>query len=161
MAPIARSFVHHAGIAIDVRSQSAFGRPEHAQKIRPLILVVDDTPIARTVLRHALEEPGYDVIEAGSTQDAIRAYRDEWPDVVTMDILMDGHNGIVAIQALRRIDPKALIIVCSATSDKSFVTGAVTLGVEAYLNKPIDSERLLAVVAKALAKSREQRETPN
>lgn len=118
--------------------------------MRPLVLIVDDTPLARLTLRRALEEKGYHVVEAGSTQDAIRVYRDEWPDVVTMDMLMDGPNGIVAIQALKHIDHNAKIIVCSATSDKSFVAGAATLGVEAYLNKPVDPERLLGAIRKAL-----------
>jgi two-component system, chemotaxis family, chemotaxis protein CheY len=121
--------------------------------MRPLIMIVDDTPMARTTLRQTLEGRGYHVVEAGSTQDAIRVYREEWPDVVTMDMLMDGLNGIVAIQALKRIDHNAKIVVCSATSDQSFVAGAVTLGVEAYLNKPIDPERLLTAIAKALAKT--------
>jgi DNA-binding NtrC family response regulator len=123
--------------------------------MRPLILIVDDTPLARTTLRRTLEARGYHIVEAGSTEEAIRVYREEWPDVVTMDMLMDGLNGIIAIQALQRIDHNAKIIVCSATSDQSFVTGAAKLGVEAYLNKPIDSERLIAAIEKALLNSRE------
>jgi CheY-like chemotaxis protein len=119
--------------------------------MRPLVLIVDDTPIARTTLRRTLEQHGYHIVEAGSTEEAIRVYREEWPDVVTMDMLMDGPNGIVAIQALKHIDHKAKIIVCSATSDKSFVAGALTLGVEAYLNKPVDPERLLGAIKTALA----------
>jgi two-component system chemotaxis response regulator CheY len=79
-------------------------------------------------------------------------YGEHWPDVVTMDMLMDKHNGIVCIQALLRIDHEAKIIVCSATSDKSFVAGAATLGVEAYLNKPINADRLIAAVETALEK---------
>lgn len=121
--------------------------------MRPLILIVDDTPLARTTLRRMLEARGYHVVEAGSTEEAIRVYREEWPDVVTMDMLMDRLNGIVAIQALQRIDHKARIIVCSATSDQSFVAGAATLGVEAYLNKPVDAERLISAIEKALAKA--------
>jgi CheY-like chemotaxis protein len=119
--------------------------------MRPLILIVDDTPIARATLRRLLEPRGYHVVEAGSTADAIRVYREEWPDAVTMDMLMDGHNGIVAIQALKRIDHTVKIIVCSATSDQSFVAGTAKLGVEEYLNKPIDADRLIAAIEKALA----------
>ena len=122
------------------------------QTLRPLILIVDDTRLARITLRRVLEERGYSVVEAGSTEEAIRVYREHWPDVVTMDMLMDGPNGIVAIQALQHIDRQVKIIVCSATSDKSFVSGAISLGVEAYLNKPVDPERLLAAVTTALAK---------
>lgn len=121
--------------------------------MRPLILVVDDTPLARTTLRRSLEQHGYHVVEAGSTADAIRVYREEWPDVVTMDMLMDGLNGIIAIQALKRIDHKAKIVVCSATANQSFVAGAAALGVEAYLNKPIETERLIAAIEQALTKA--------
>lgn len=120
--------------------------------MRPMVLIVDDTPLARATLRRALEPRGYHCVEAGSTADAIRVYREEWPDIVTMDMLMDGHNGIVAIQALKHIDHKVKIIVCSATSDQSFVTGAAKLGVEEYLNKPVDPERLIAVIERTLAK---------
>ncbi len=121
--------------------------------MRPLIMIVDDTPLARTNLRRALEPRGYRVVEAGSAEEAIRVYREESPDVVTMDMLMDGVNGIVAIQALQHIDRNAKIVVCSATSDQAFVIGAAKLGVEAYLNKPIDATRLLAVIERALMKA--------
>jgi two-component system chemotaxis response regulator CheY len=118
-----------------------------------LILTVDDTRLARTTLRLILEERGYRVVEAASTVEAIRVYREQKPDVVTMDILMEGHNGIIAIQALRSIDKRAKIIVCSGTSDQSFVAGAAALGVEAYLNKPIDPKRLVAAIETALVKT--------
>jgi two-component system chemotaxis response regulator CheY len=120
--------------------------------MRPLVLIVDDTPLARKMMRQYLEPRGYFTVEAGSTAEAIRVYRESWPDVVTMDMLMDGHNGIIAIQALQRIDHRVKIIVCSATSNQSFVAGAASLGVEAYLNKPIDPDRLVASIEAALAK---------
>ncbi len=88
------------------------------------------------------------MVEAGSTEE-IRKYTEHWPDVVTMDILMDGHNGIVAIQALQRLDREVKIVVCSATSDRSFVAGSAALGVRAYLTKPINRERLLAAIETA------------
>jgi two-component system, chemotaxis family, chemotaxis protein CheY len=121
--------------------------------MRPLILIVDDTPLARKTLRRSFEGHGYHVVEAGSAEEAIRVYREEWPDVVTMDMLMDGLNGIVAIQALKRIDRHAKVVVCSATSDQAFVSGAASLGVEAYLNKPVDPERLLATIKRVLAEA--------
>jgi two-component system chemotaxis response regulator CheY len=121
--------------------------------LRPLILIVDDTKLARMTLRYTLEEHGYRVVEAASTAEAVRVYREERPDAVTMDMLMDVYNGIIAIQALKRIDRSAKIIVCSATSDPSFVSGAVALGIETYLNKPIDPVRLLDAIEKALEKA--------
>jgi len=116
----------------------------------PLILIVDDTPLARKTFRMILERAGYRIVEAGSTREAIQVYKDARPDAVTMDMLMEEHDGIVAIQALLRLDPEARIVVCSATADPSFVTAAARLGVVAYLNKPIPSERLIAAIEKAL-----------
>jgi hypothetical protein len=60
------------------------------------------------------------------------------------------------VQALKRIDHQARIVVCSATSDQSFVAGAASLGVEDYLNKPCDAERLHSALQRAIA-----RRTPN
>lgn len=114
--------------------------------MNPLVLIVDDTPLARTILRQIVERGGYRIAEAGSTQEAIRSYRAERPDAVMMDMFMEGHDGVVAIQALRRIDPTVKIVVCSATSDPAYVAATMKLGVEAYLNKPVDAEKLLATL---------------
>jgi two-component system chemotaxis response regulator CheY len=118
-----------------------------------LVLIVDDTPLARTVLRKIVESGGYRTAEAGSTQEAILAYRIERPNIVTMDLLMEGHDGLVAIQALRHMDPTVKIVVCSATSDPNYVAAAVKLQVEAVLHKPVEAEKLLATIRGALAKS--------
>ena len=119
----------------------------------PLVLIVDDTPLARKTFRAILEGAGYRTIEAGSTREAIQTYRDAHPDVVTMDMLMEEHDGIVATQALLRLDPQARIVICSATADPSFVAAAAKLGVVAYLNKPIPAERLIAAIEKALGRN--------
>jgi len=87
--------------------------------MRPLILIVDDTRLARMTLRFMLEAQGYDVVEAASTAEAVRVYGEERPDVVTMDMLMDGHNGIIAIQALRHSESKRTSTSRSITSGSS------------------------------------------
>jgi two-component system chemotaxis response regulator CheY len=104
------------------------------------------------LLRKIIEGGGYRTAEAGSTQEAILAYRAERPDVVTMDLLMEGHDGLVAIQLLRRIDPTAKIIVCSATTEPNYVAAANQLRVDGFLHKPVEAERLLTTIAEALAK---------
>lgn len=101
-----------------------------------LILIVDETPLARTILRRTIERGGYRAAEAGCTREAIRVYLAARPDVVTMDILMEGRDGIVAIQALRHIDPSAKIIVCSATSDPAYVAAAAKLGSWGFSTSP-------------------------
>jgi two-component system, chemotaxis family, chemotaxis protein CheY len=62
-------------------------------------------------------------------------------------------RGIAAIQGIRLIDPYAKIIVCSATSDPVYVAAAAKLGVSAYLQKPVDPDRLLVSLKKALAEA--------
>lgn len=114
------------------------------------VLVVDDASVARVLLRQVLGRGGYTVIEAESGQDAIRMFSAHRPDVVTMDILMDAINGMVAIQALMRIDPNARIVVISATSDPNVVTQSLKLGVRGFVSKPFQPANLLSALQRAL-----------
>lgn len=115
-----------------------------------VVLVVDDAAVARTLLRAILVKGEYDVVEADSGAAAIRSYHTLRPAAVTMDLLMDSMNGLVAIQAIRTIDPDARIVVISSTSDANIVQQAIKLGVKAFVAKPFQPATLLAAIEKAL-----------
>lgn len=117
----------------------------------PLILIVDDSGIARATARRILENAGYRISEAESTRDAIRLFAAERPDVVIMDLMMDDLDGLVAIQAIRKLDPDAGIIVSSATADPHYVVSAAKLQIAAFLQKPTEPQRLVATVEKVVA----------
>lgn len=118
------------------------------------VLVVDDEPIVRTLIRMTLEKAGYDVVEAENGENAIEAINaGENPlvlDTVICDIRMPKINGVEAINYFQREYPHVPIIVLTAYPDTDMAVSFMRRGVADYLVKPIEAEKLKASVAKAM-----------
>jgi two-component system chemotaxis response regulator CheY len=114
------------------------------------ILVVDDAAFMRTILSHMLREYGYEIIEASSGEEAIQLYIQTNPDLVTMDITMPEMDGIVTMQRIRKFDPKAKIIVCSAMSHQQIVIEAISCGAKDFIAKPLQKERVHSTIQRVL-----------
>jgi len=115
-------------------------------------LVVDDSAFSRHTLRDLLAGAGYEV--AGLARDGdegIFLYEILRPDVVTMDLVMPRRDGISAIREIRRFDPDAQIVVCSALTDAKSVREALLGGARDFIVKPYDPARVLEAVARAAA----------
>ena len=119
----------------------------------PRILVADDTPELRTVMRKMLETKGYTVIEAANGQEAVDAFQKQPIDVVVMDIIMPEKDGFDAILELRRINPRVSIIAISGgalIAGSKYLAITQMLGVQDVLSKPFRPEDLLNAVGKCL-----------
>lgn len=114
-------------------------------------LVVDDTAIMRAIVSRILREAQYDVLEATNGADAIQTFFREKPDVVLMDLNMDGIDGTTAIRGILQINADARIVVCSATSDAHIVVNLLRLGAKGYVTKPFTPEKLLTAIRSALS----------
>jgi two-component system, chemotaxis family, chemotaxis protein CheY len=114
-------------------------------------LVVDDTAIMRVIVSRILREAQYDVIEASNGADAIKSFFRDQPDIVLMDLNMDGIDGTAAIRGILSINANARIVVCSATSDAHIVLNLLKLGAKGYVTKPFTPEKLLNAINAALA----------
>jgi PAS domain S-box-containing protein len=109
------------------------------------ILVIDDDPSIRNLLRQELEAKGYTVREAGNGQEAIVQVRESRPDLITLDIIMDGISGY-DVAAILKSDPATLdipIIIVSVLDDKN---KGRHLGIDSYVTKPLDMVILLREV---------------
>ncbi len=115
------------------------------------VLIVDDALFARSVMKDILEQSGlYKVIgEATTGIDAVTQYETLRPDLVTMDVVMPGMNGIEACRQIMAMDPFATVVVCSALGQESSVVEAITAGARDFLVKPVTPERVLRTLAKA------------
>jgi two-component system chemotaxis response regulator CheY len=113
-------------------------------------LVVDDTSIMRTIVGRIMREAQFDVTEATNGAEAIQSYFRERPDIVIMDLTMDGIDGASAIRGILQIDPQARVIVCSSTSDAHVVLNLLKIGARGYITKPFTPEKLLKTVDAAL-----------
>lgn len=115
------------------------------------ILVVDDSPYARSSLKSLLEANGHRVAgEASTPVEALEAYKRLKPEAVTMDIVMPEGGGLEAIKALRALDPAARIVVVSALRQDAVLSEARQLGVAAFVQKPVKWKELEAALEGAL-----------
>ena len=114
------------------------------------ILLVDDSGLARRGVRQILESAGYVVAEAEDGLIALERYFLEKPDLVLLDLVMKGMNGLDVLKKLHELDPGARVIVVSADVQDSSREMALSGGAAGFLNKPVDRAGLLSVVASVL-----------
>jgi two-component system chemotaxis response regulator CheY len=114
------------------------------------ILLVDDSALARRGSRQILESAGYIVAEAEDGLVALERYFLEKPDLVLLDLVMKGMNGLDVLKKLTEMDAAVRVIVVSADVQDSSREMAERSGAAAFLNKPIDRASLLGAVAAAL-----------
>ena len=118
------------------------------------ILVVDDEPDVRRVVRITLEKAGYHVLEAEDGEEAIKVLSSgEHPllvDTIITDIRMPKINGVEAINFFQKEYPSIPLIVLTAYPDLDMATGFMTKGIVDYLVKPVEGEKLKATVSRAV-----------
>ncbi len=117
------------------------------QAIRTLL--VDDHAVVRSGYRTYLQQiAGFDVCgEAGSAEEAYRAYKELQPDIVIMDILMPGASGIEACRRILKLQPRARILVFSMHVSATVVRQLLDIGVLGVLGKDSPPETLCAAAA--------------
>ena len=119
----------------------------------PLILVVDDEPRNRTLLRACLEEKGTVIVEAGNGIEALELIDRQEPDLVLLDVMMPGLDGF---ETARRIKDRAgegflPVVLVTALVDRESRLKGLEMGADEFLTKPIDTHELRVRVRNLLA----------
>jgi two-component system, sensor histidine kinase and response regulator len=117
------------------------------------ILVVDDEPLNRSLLRACFAGSGHVIVEASRGEDALVAAEDDTPDLVLLDVMMPGMDGFEVTRQLKAmfVDTFVPVILVTALDDReSRVTGLVA-GADEFLTKPIDRDELLTRAGNLLA----------
>ena len=115
------------------------------------ILIVDDSGFARRTLRQMLEGGGHSVEEAANGNDALERYFLKKPDLVLLDMVMEGMTGMEVLARLRELDPDARVVIASADVQSSTREEAQTAGAIGFISKPFEREQVLNTVANVLA----------
>ena len=115
------------------------------------ILVVDDEQGIRAALAQLLEFEGYETRAAANAVDALTEYQRFKPDLVFMDVKMAGIDGLEALKRLREIDPRAIVVMISGHGTIQTAVDATQLGAYDFLEKPLDTDRILVTLRNALA----------
>ena len=113
------------------------------------VLIVDDEPDMRELLRDVLEGEGYATRTAGDGEEAIQLVKAERPPVILLDILMAGLGGIEALTVIRSIAPETRVVMVSAVFDLEIAKRALAYGAFDYVTKPVHVQHLCDVVAAA------------
>jgi len=127
------------------------------------ILIIDDEPQIRSMLKLMLERDGYEVVEAPDGVAGIKVYRQNPADLIITDLIMPNKDGIGMIIDLKKEFPQVKIIAMSGgglNKPDGYLKGAKKLGAAYTLTKPIDREEMLRVVKDILKVSPLPREQP-
>jgi len=114
------------------------------------ILVIDDNPDVVEIIVACLSGEGYGMLGAPTSDEGLKLVTPSQPELVLLDILMPGMNGIEVLKRIRSINPTTKVIIVTGNADLRLARGALELGAVAYIDKPFDLAYLKRVVAMAL-----------
>jgi CheY-like chemotaxis protein len=115
------------------------------------ILVVDDSGLARRLIRKILEELGHEVEEAPDGAQALERYVLNRHDAVVLDLLMHGMYGVEVLRNLKELNPELPVIIATADIQRTTRDQVKEAGAVAMVNKPVTKEQLAEVLAIVLA----------
>jgi two-component system chemotaxis response regulator CheY len=115
------------------------------------VLITDDALFMRVTLKNILTKGGYEIAgEASNGRESVDLYQQVKPDLVTMDITMPEMDGITAVKEIKKIDPDANVIMCTAMGQKNMVMEAVAAGAKDFIVKPFQPEKVIEAVQKLI-----------
>ncbi len=118
------------------------------------ILVADDEPDIRRIIRIYLQRAGHDVVEADNGARALEVFKERGPDAAILDVMMPVMTGLEVVRALRGLDTplnETPVILLSARAMPHEVASGVESGADRYMVKPFSPSELLSAVADLLS----------
>ena len=113
------------------------------------VLVVDDEELTLRTISRGLREEGYEVVTAGSGEDALRLFAEQAPDLVLLDIVMPGIDGVEVLRRMKSANPAAIILMMSAYHMVDRAVEAMKAGAFDYLIKPFHLADLMETLRRA------------
>jgi two-component system KDP operon response regulator KdpE len=114
------------------------------------VLVIDDEPPIRRLLRTALNANGFQVLEAGSGREGLAEIEAAKPDLIILDLGLPDMDGLDIIRALRKRGDSTPIVVLSSRGEEAVKVDALNLGADDYVTKPFGIAELIARIRTAL-----------
>jgi len=114
------------------------------------VLIVDDEKGIREALKQVLEYEEIEVQTCASGHEALRAYPEFRPHLVFLDVKMEGMDGLESLKRIRELDPHAQVVMISGHGTIQTAVEATQLGAYDFLEKPLDTDRILLTLRNAL-----------
>ena len=125
---------------------------------RGIIHIIDDEPIIHDVLGQLLTSEGYEVEPSTSGEEALAKHSSQAFDLILLDLLMPGLDGIEVLKRIKRIDPQAMVIIITAYASVESAISAMKIGAFDYIQKPFKHDDLLMTIHRAMEHKRLQDE---
>jgi DNA-binding response OmpR family regulator len=117
------------------------------------ILVIDDDPVQVKLAAQLLTTNGYDVVKAGSGQEAVRAVHHDNPDLVLLDVMMPEIDGWQTCRLIREMSEAPVIMLTGKRNSEDDIVHGLECGADEYLSKPVGNRELLARVKASLRRA--------
>jgi DNA-binding NtrC family response regulator len=114
------------------------------------VLVVDDEPSIRHMLKQVLLDENYHALAAGSVLEALEKLEETPVDLAIVDLLLPGVNGLSLAEAIRMLDPGTPVILITAYGSTAFEGMAAHPAISHYVHKPFNLDRLLDLVHRCM-----------
>ncbi|URM31611.1 response regulator [Cytobacillus firmus] len=116
------------------------------------ILIVDDAKFMRVTLSSILKKADHEIVGEGENgKEAVDLFANLKPDLVMMDITMPEMSGLEAVREIKRDNPNAKVIMCSAMGQQKVVVESIEAGAKDFIIKPFDEGRVLEAVNRVLS----------
>jgi DNA-binding NtrC family response regulator len=118
------------------------------------ILIIDDEPVLQDVLSTLLQREGFQVVQAGTAGEGLRAAEDNEIDLVLLDLMLPDRPGLEVLRELKARDPETVIVVITAYSSVETAIAAMRDGAFHYIPKPFKNQEVILTVRKGLEQRR-------
>jgi DNA-binding NtrC family response regulator len=125
--------------------------------VRKRVLLIDDDPRVRASLKIVLE-PIYDIFQASDGQEGLDVFRKDEPDLILLDVILPGTDGLAVLQTLRMESKMTPVIMLTGTKSVKTAVDAMKFGAADYLSKPFDVDELRIIIDRVLNSSELERE---
>jgi len=118
-----------------------------------VVLIVDDEPKQREILKMILADEGYETFTASSGEEAAKIARSYNPDVVLTDLKMKGMDGISLMSRVKTMEPEPAVVLMTAFGDVPTAVEAMKKGAFDFLTKPLDKDVVLLTIKRAVERT--------
>ncbi|CAA6821754.1 MAG: Sensory box/GGDEF family protein [uncultured Sulfurovum sp.] len=128
---------------------------EETKKLKTLVL--EDEPETNELMCTTLKNFFSEVHSATDAASAMQLFEQHSPDIIFIDIILPGKSGLEVAKEIREINPKQIIVIVSASNDMGNISEAVKIGVNNFIRKPIDTDKMIDVLKDIVADIKKQK----
>ncbi len=128
---------------------------EETKKLKTMVL--EDDPETNELMTTTLKNFFSDVYSAFDGESALELYEQHQPDIIFIDIILPGKTGLDIAKEIREINPRQMIVIVSASDDMGNISEAVKIGVNNFIRKPINTDKMIDVLKDIVSDIKKQK----